>query len=272
MILQHRFQNKTDMHKMEYIDYQVADRVANIILNRPDKRNAFNEGLVTELKDALQAAEHDNNVKIIRIKANGQVFSAGADLAYLQKMQAYSKEQNIADTTELAALFKYIYTHPKIIVAQVEGHAIAGGCGLATLCDFSFAVPEANFGYSEVKIGFIPAIVMVFLLRKIGEGKAKELLLTGKLLNAEEAKNFGLINAVISSDKIEEEVSNFIQKICVECSQEALAITKKMIAEVQQKSIEDALQYAAEMNAFARTTADCKKGIASFLTREKLVW
>ena len=194
---------------MEFIEYSVADRVATIILNRPDKRNAFNEGLVSELRDALVSAENDNNVKIIRLKANGQVFSAGADLAYLQKMQAYSKEQNIADSTELAALFRYIYTHPKIIVAQVEGHAIAGGCGLATLCDFCFAVPEANFGYSEVKIGFIPAIVMVFLLRKIGEGKARELLLTGKLVNAEEAKQIGLINAVISTDKIEDEVSPY---------------------------------------------------------------
>ncbi len=257
---------------MEYIEYSVADRVATITLNRPDKRNAFNEGLVSELRDALVSAENDANVKVIRLKANGQVFSAGADLAYLQKMQAYSKEQNIADSTELAALFRYIYTHPKTIVAQVEGHAIAGGCGLATLCDFCFAVPDANFGYSEVKIGFIPAIVMVFLLRKIGEGKARELLLTGKLVNADEAKQIGLINAVMSSDKIEDEVSNFIQKICVECSAEALAITKSMIAEVQQKTVEDALKYAAEMNAYARTTADCKKGIASFLTREKLVW
>jgi len=257
---------------MEYIEYSVADRVATITLNRPDKRNAFNEGLVSELRDSLVAAEKDSNVRVIRLKANGQVFSAGADLAYLQKMQAYSKEQNVADSTELAALFNYIYTHPKIIIAQVEGHAIAGGCGLATLCDFCFAVPEANFGYSEVKIGFIPAIVMVFLLRKIGEGKARELLLTGKLINAEEAKQFGLINAVFSSEKIDTEVSNFIQKICVECSGEAIAITKGMIAEVQQRTVEDALKYAAEMNAYARTTVDCKKGIASFLTREKLVW
>jgi methylglutaconyl-CoA hydratase len=257
---------------MEYVEFDIADRVATITLNRPDKRNAFNEGLVSELRDALVMAEKAKNVKVIRLKANGQVFSAGADLAYLQKMQSYSKEQNIADSTELAALFKYIYTHPKIIVAQIEGHAIAGGCGLATLCDFSFAVPEANFGYSEVKIGFIPAIVMVFLLRKIGEGKARELLLSGKLINASEAKEIGLINAVIGSDKIEDEVSNFIQKLCVECSQEAIALTKSMIAQVQQQTVDEALQYAAEMNALARTTEDCKKGISSFLTREKLVW
>jgi methylglutaconyl-CoA hydratase len=257
---------------MEYVEFDIADRVATITLNRPDKRNAFNEGLVSELRDALVMAEKAKNVKVIRLKANGQVFSAGADLAYLQKMQSYSKEQNIADSTELAALFKYIYTHPKIIVAQIEGHAIAGGCGLATLCDFSFAVPEANFGYSEVKIGFIPAIVMVFLLRKIGEGKARELLLSGKLINASEAKEIGLINAVVGPDKIEDEVSNFIQKLCVECSQEAIALTKSMIAQVQQQTVDEALQYAAEMNALARTTEDCKKGISSFLTREKLVW
>lgn len=257
---------------MEYIEYIVAERVAHIVLNRPDKRNAFNVGLVTELKAALEMAEKDDAVKVILLRAAGQVFSAGADLSFLQQMQSYTEAQNIADSSAVAQLFKYIYTHPKILVAQIEGHAIAGGCGLATVCDFSFAVPEAMFGYSEVRIGFIPAIVMVFLLRKIGEGRAKELLLTGKLLNAEEAKNYGLINYVVAADKIAETVSNFVQDLCVECSKDAMQLTKKMIAEVQEKPLDEALSYAAKMNALARTTADCKTGINAFLTKQKIKW
>ena len=257
---------------MEFIEYGVAERVATIALNRPDKRNAFNIGLVSELKLALEMAEKDDAVKVILIRANGQVFSAGADLGYLQQMQTYTHEQNIADSSALAQLFKYIYQHPKIIVAQIEGHAIAGGCGLAMLCDFSFAVPEAMFGYSEVKIGFIPAIVMVFLLRKIGEGRAKDLLLSARLISAQEALNYGLITNVSAADKIQSEVSNFMQQLCVECSAEALKMTKTMIAEVQNLSLDQALIYAAEMNALARTTEACKKGISSFINKEKLMW
>ncbi len=257
---------------MEFIEYQVSERVANIRLNRPDKRNAFNVGLVTELKMALEDAEKDENVKVILLSANGEVFSAGADLGYLQQMQSYSREQNTADSLAMAELLKYIYQHPKIIVSMVEGNALAGGCGLATICDFCFAVPEAMFGYTEVKIGFIPAIVMVFLLRKIGEGRAKELLLSGKLMNATEACETGLVNKVLEKDKIKDYASNFIRQLCVECSGDALSLTKKMIAEVQNLNLEKGLVYAAEMNAEARETADCKKGINSFLKREKLIW
>ncbi len=258
--------------QFEYIDYQTNNRVASIILNRPDKRNAFNEGLVSELKRALEIAELDSDVKVILLKANGNIFSAGADLAYLQKMQQHDEQQNYEDSKSLADLFAYIYKHPKIIVSQVEGHAIAGGCGLVTLCDFTFAVPEALFGYTEVKIGFIPAIVMVFLIRKIGECKAKELLLSGRLIGAYEAEKIGIISRVVPNDKIDLEVSNFIQNLCVNCSDTSLKLTKSMIAEVQNMTLDNALDYAAKINAFSRTTDDCKRGIASFIKKEKINW
>lgn len=257
---------------MNLIEYKVENRVAEIILNRPEKRNAFNAELVIELKTALESAEKDDEVKVILLRANGKVFSAGADLGYLQKMMAYTEEQNVADSKALAELFQYIYEHPKITIAQIEGHAIAGGCGLATVCDFAFIVPEAMMGYSEVKIGFIPAIVMVFLLRKIGEGRAKELLLTGKLVNGQEAADYGLVTAVVAADEIQGYVGNFIHKLSVECSGDAMALTKQMIAKVQSLSLEDALNFAAEMNAKARNTKDCKAGIAAFLNKEKIKW
>jgi methylglutaconyl-CoA hydratase len=257
---------------MQYIAYSVEQRVAHIVLNRPDKRNAFNAELVSELWQAFQQAEQNPEVKIILLRANGQVFSAGADLGYLQGMQNYTFEQNKADSKGLAALYQYIYEHPKVVVAQIEGHALAGGCGLATVCDFSFAVPEALFGYTEVKIGFIPAIVMVFLLRKIGEGKAKELLLTGKMIPAATAQAYGLINEVIPAEQIQTQVAKFIQQLCAEASGDALSLTKKMIAQVQEKGLDAGLDYAAEQNALARNTPDCKRGIQAFLNKEKIQW
>lgn len=255
-----------------YIQYETQSAVAHIILNRPDKRNAFNADVVTELKSAFQQAAQDDAVKVIVLRANGKVFSAGADLGYLQNLQDFSEAENIADSKHLMELYRAIYTHPKVVVAQIEGHAIAGGCGLATVCDFSFAVPEAKFGYTEVKIGFIPAIVMVFLLRKIGEGKAKELLLTGKLINAQQAADYGLINAVYPPEQIQERVTHFVEKLCAQASGDALRLTKEMIAQVQEKSLDEGLNYAAQMNARARTTPDCKAGITAFLNKEKINW
>ncbi len=150
------------MQVFETVRYNVNDRICTISLNRPEKRNAFNAQLINELKDAFSRAEVDDAIKVIVLTGEGQAFSAGADLSYLQLLQNNSYEDNLADSTQLMQLFKQIYTLSKPVIARIEGHAIAGGCGLATVCDFAFAVPEAQFGYTEVKIGFIPAIVMVF--------------------------------------------------------------------------------------------------------------
>lgn len=257
---------------MKFIHYSVNNRIGTITLNRPEKRNALSYELVAELKEAFTKAEEDDQVKVIVLKANGETFCAGADLEYLQQLKKFSYEENLNDSNHLRELFLKIYTHSKVIVAQVQGHALAGGCGLATVCDFVFAVPDAKFGYTEVKIGFIPAIVMVFLLRKIGEGKAKELLLSGDLFSAESVKQFGLINQVIAPEKLEVEVEAFAKKIVESNSGQSMKLTKQMISKVQSLSVEDALLFAAEMNAHARGTDDCKKGVAAFLNKEKIRW
>lgn len=255
-----------------YLNYSTQNRLAYITVNRPEKRNAFNGELISELQNAFSQAEKDDKVKVIILNANGKVFSAGADLEYLQQLQKNTYKQNLADSTKLAELLKTIYRLKKIVIAQIEGHAIAGGCGLAAVCDFSFTVPEAQFGYTEVKIGFIPAIVMVFLLRKIGEAKTKELLLSGKLIDAQAAKEFRLINFVVSADKIKPEVEKFAQTLCEGASGESLKMTKQMIARVQEMNLEESLKYAAEMNAKARSTEDCKKGISAFLQKQIPSW
>ncbi len=257
---------------MDFVRYEVNNRVATITLDRPDKRNALSGEMVTELKTAFGQASEDENVKVIVLAAEGDAFCAGADLAYLQQLQSNTYEENLADSSHLMELFKMIYEHKHVVIARIQGHAIAGGCGLATVCDFSFTVPEAKFGYTEVRIGFIPAIVKVFLLRKLGEGKAKQLLLSGDLIDAGEAQDMGLINWVVSADELDDKVTAFAQKLVTKNSGQSMSLTKAMIAEVQSMNVEDGLRYAAEQNARARGTEDCQKGIASFLNKEKPQW
>lgn len=257
---------------MSLVTYIIKDRVAFITLNRPEKRNALNHELVTALNDAFDNASKDAQAKVIILKAEGEAFCAGADLEYLQQLQKFSFEENFQDSNHLKELFLKIYTHPKVVIAQVQGHALAGGCGLATVCDFVFSVPSAKFGYTEVKIGFIPAIVTVFLLRKLGEAKAKEMLLSGDLFFAEQVLKMGLINHVVEADQLEQQVLQLAKKLIETNSGESMKLTKQMIATVPSMSIENALNYAAEMNAKARGSEDCKRGIAAFLNKEKLSW
>lgn len=252
--------------------YQVKDRIAEITLNRVDKRNALNSEIIAELSKAFNAAEHDEKVKVIILKGNGEVFSAGADLDYLKKLQSNTFEENLADSNLLRKLFEQIYSQPKIVIAQIQGHAIAGGCGLASVCDFIFSTPEAKFGYTEVKIGFIPAIVAIFLIRRIGEGKAKELLFNGDLIDANYAKEIGLINYIVSADNIEEEVLTYADKLCRTTSAQSIALTKQLLNNVQDLPLKEALEFAAEMNAHARSTNDCKNGINAFLNKKKIEW
>ncbi len=257
---------------MSLVIYSVKDRVGYVTMNRPEKRNALSHEMVNELVAAFDRAENDAHVKVVVLKANGEAFCAGADLAYLQQLQNFSFEQNLQDSRQLKNLFLKIYRHKKVVIAQVQGHALAGGCGLATVCDFTFAVPEAKMGYTEVKIGFIPALVSVFLIRKIGEHKAKQLLLTGEVIKASEALTRGLINHVVKSEDLEQTVFEFASNLVRSNSGQSMQLTKELIAQVQSLSLEEGLEQAANMNAQARATEDCKAGIAAFLNKQELKW
>jgi len=257
---------------MSYVNYEVIERTGCITLSRPEKRNALNFEVVQQLKEAFKNAENDSNVKIVVLRSQGEVFCAGADLEYLQQLQQNSYEDNLKDSMNLMELYKLIYELKKVVIAQVNGHAIAGGAGLVSVCDFSFTVPTANFGYTEVKIGFIPAIVSVFLLKKIGEAKTKELLLSGHTISAIDAKHIGLVNFIEDSNKLENTVMEFAEKLAVSNSGMSMEFTKKLISQVQDLDLNQGLLFAAEMNAKARSTDDCKKGISSFLKKEKLSW
>ena len=257
---------------MSYIDFSISDRIGFITLNRPEKRNALSFELIDDLKKAFRSAEADDSVKVVVLQARGEVFCAGADLAYLKQLQKFSFEENLADSNHLRDLLYTIYTLKKVVIAQVHGHAIAGGCGLASVCDFIYAVPESKFGYTEVKLGFIPALVMVFLLRRIGEGRAKELMLSGDLYTAQEAREMGHVNKVVPAAELEGEVKKLAAMLVATNSAESLHRTKRMIGEVPTMPLEQALDYAARMNAETRSTEDFKRGISSFLDRQKLIW
>lgn len=257
---------------MDLVQYEVNSRVAYITLNRPEKRNALNPELVNLLKESFDRANQDELVKVIVLNANGAVFSAGADLAYLQQLQNNSYEENVADSSSLKDLFYTVYTSPKVVIAQVEGHAIAGGCGLVSVCDIVFSVPEAKFGYTEVKIGFIPALVACFLVRKLGESRTKELLLSGDLIDAQTASTYGLINFIRDKQNIRESVKNYAEKLVNETSEQSVSLTKQLLNMAQNLTLEESLDQAVQFNATARSTADCKRGIAGFLNKEKIDW
>jgi len=251
---------------------QQDGRVATLILNRPEKRNALSAELVSEMTAAMVQLNANDEVKVIVLRSADKPFCAGADLSYLAKLRDFSLAENEADSQALRRLFDLIYLSPKIVISQVEGPALAGGCGLATLADLCFATPEATFGYTEVKIGFIPALVMVYLREKIGGGVLRDLMLTGRVITAEEAFNLGLVQRLVSTDNITSIVNQTAQELCESTSQQAVASIKEMLKTIPSMSRDEALDYAAKQNAVARGSEDCRKGIDAFLQKQPLKW
>lgn len=251
---------------------EIRERIGYIILNRLDKKNAFNPAMIAEIKSAFNQFKKEEQVKIVVLASNSDVFCAGADLEYLKTLQGNTPEENLKDSYSVKEMFESIYTFPKITIAMVEGHAIAGGAGLANACDFCISVPNAKFGYTEVKIGFTPAIVSVFLIRKIGEMRAREILLTGNLISADEAKEISLINQIYQADEIKNKVHEFAINLAKSTSGESIQYTKELMTKLHDKSLEEAMNLGAEFNSKMRETADFKRGVSAFINKEKIEW
>ena len=255
------------------IVYSSGQRAATITLNRPEKRNAMDDLMVKELTTAFSMAAKDPDARAVLVSANGTAFCAGADLEYLGKVAAFDHEENLQDSTRLAHLYKIIYEMRKPVIALVDGPAIAGGCGLASACDFVIAGREqARFGYSEVRIGFVPAIVLIFLIKRVGEGRARELVLRGNVLTAEEALAIGLASIVVPSSEVESTGRALVNELAEQNSSLAMSLCKEMLSKLQGMNFADALDFASNMNAAARMTAECKRGIAAFLKKESITW
>jgi methylglutaconyl-CoA hydratase len=247
--------------------YQVDGAIARITLNRPEKRNALNDALVAGLKKALRQANNDMAVRAVVISGTGRDFCSGADLAVLQKIADGSVAENIGDARSLMDLF-VLMRHVAIpVVAAVRGRALAGGCGLASACDVVLAAATAKFGYPEVKIGFVPAIVMAILRRNVSEKRAFELITRGAQISADDAREFGLVNQVFNDEDFDAEVTTYVRGF-EQMSKSAVALTKTLLYQIDGMAFGDALETGVDVNVIARMTEDCQKGIASFLKKE----
>jgi methylglutaconyl-CoA hydratase len=244
--------------------------VATITLNRPDKRNAISFELIDDLLRALQEVEASDAIVLILTGA-GKAFSSGMDLDNLKALIGRSPEQNLQDSETMVRLFRTLYEFPKVTIAAVNGAAIAGGTGLALLCDFTLAVPEAKFGYTEVRIGFVPAIVSTFLLRQVGEKQARDLLLTGRIIGAEEAARMGLVNEVVPPETLMIRARE-LAALLMANSPASLRATKQLLSDHARAELDLQIEAAVRENAAIRTTADFREGIVSFLEKRKPVW
>ena len=246
--------------------FAVADGIARITLNRPEKRNALNDAMIAALKDALRLADQDESVRAVILAGAGADFCSGADLAALQKISNASVAENLEDARSLMELFMLIRLVRIPVIAAVKGRALAGGCGLATACDIILASRSARFGYPEVKLGFIPAMVMAMLRRSVSEKRAFELVTLGAEFSAEEAAGFGLVNHVFDDEVFVAEVEAFAGQF-EKVSRSAVSLSKQLLYQIDGMSFENALDSGADMNVIARMTADCRKGVAAFLKK-----
>jgi methylglutaconyl-CoA hydratase len=257
---------------MNYKTLQLAydSGVATITLNRPDKRNAISFELISDLLGAVKEVETSDAIVLILTGA-GKAFSSGMDLDNLKTLIGRSPEQNVQDSETMVRLFRTLYEFPKVTIAAVNGAAIAGGTGLALLCDFTLAVPEAKFGYTEVRIGFVPAIVSTFLLRQVGEKQARDLLLTGRIIGAEEALRMGLVNEIVPPENLLTRARE-LAVLLMENSPASLRATKKLLNDHARAELDEQIEAAVRENAAIRTTADFREGVTSFLEKRKPVW
>jgi len=244
--------------------------VRRITLNRPERRNAMTPEMQVELIAAMEEAAA-SDCRVVVFAGAGEAFCAGLDLSALQAMNDKSAAEHTADAERVARLFRTLYELPKPTIAMVHGAAVAGGTGLATMCDFTLAVPGAKFGYTEVRIGFVPAVVSAFLTLQIGEKQARDLLLTARLFPAEEALRLGLVNEVVEADRLEARAMELVGVLRGN-SPEALAATKRLLRAQNKAWLDVAIAEALAANAEARGTHDFREGVAAFLEKRKPLW
>jgi methylglutaconyl-CoA hydratase len=248
--------------------YSIEGAVARITLNRPEKRNALNDTVIAGIKEGLRKASQDESVRAVVISGAGKDFCSGADLSALQKIAGASVAENSEDARSLLELFLLIRQLPVPVVAAVTGRALAGGCGLATACDLVLASASARLGYPEVKIGFVPAMVMAILRRNVSEKRAFELVTRGEEISAAQAREIGLVNQVFSDEAFAGEVEAYISRFAA-LSKQAIALTKGLLYQIDGLAFVEALETGADVNVIARMTEDCQKGIARFLQKDK---
>ena len=254
----------------ECIKLAINDAVAALTLNRPEKRNAISHEMIAEILHALDEVEA-GPARALILTGAANAFCAGMDLQALKDFRSQSDAEIVADARLIATLFRRIYAFSKPTIAAVNGPAIAGGCGMATVCDFTLAVPEAKFGYTEVRVGFIPAIVSSYVVRQVGEKRARDLLLSGRIFRAPEAQTMGIVNEVLEPDKLLPRAHELARSLA-EMSPVALAHTKRLLLKFSEDELDRETELAVEASARVRKTADFQEGLAAFLEKRKPQW
>ena len=244
--------------------------IAIITLNRPEKRNAISAEMMAELVSAFGEVD-TSPARLLILTGAGKAFCSGMDLDSLKALSTQSPAEQLEDARRLAHMCRRIWSFPKPTIAAVNGHAIAGGCGIATLCDFTIAVPEAKFGYPEVRIGFLPAVVSIFLVRQVGEKNARDLLLTGKTIDAAEAHRLGMVTQIVPAEALIKAAQELAATLLA-ASPASLRTTKKLLCDFAAPEIDRELQRAIEESAGIRSTADFREGLASFLEKRAPRW
>jgi methylglutaconyl-CoA hydratase len=245
--------------------------VRTITLNRPERRNALTQEMQVDLIEAFREADDSATTRVVVLTGAGDAFCAGLDLTSLQRMQDKSALTLSEDAHRLQKLFRTLYELPVPTIAAVNGHAVAGGTGLATLCDFTLAVPAAKFGYTEVKIGFVPALVSAYLSLQVGEKQARNLLLTGRLFTAEEALGLGLVTEIVPPEELQARVRS-LTEILIANSPSSLRATKNLLTDQNRAWLDAAMHVSMQANARSRETPDFREGIAAFLEKRKPTW
>ncbi len=249
----------------------VDEKVARITFARPEVHNAFNATMIAELAQVFDQVKAEASVRVVVLTGEGKSFCAGADINWMREIIDYSYEQNLSESLLLAEVLHKLYSFPKPTVAMVNGAAIGGGNGFLSACDIAVAAEEAYFGLSEVKIGLVPAAISPFVIRKIGESKAREYFLTGKRISAKKAQEIGLVNQVVPREKLEDTVDELIS-LLLTSGPEALASCKELIFQVPQMSLEEVKEFTARMIANLRISEEGQEGMASFLEKRKPNW
>lgn len=244
--------------------------IATITLARPEKRNAISAQMIADLLAAFDEVEN-SPARVLILTGSGKAFCAGMDLDGLRAISSQSPQENLDDSRRIAKMFCRLHSFPKPTISAVNGSAIAGGCGIATIADFTLAAQEAKFGYTEVKIGFIPSLVSVFLRRQIGEKRVRDLLLTGRIIDATEALRFGLVTEVVPADRLAERARELAATL-IAASPTSIAQTKRLLLRYDQAAIESEIELAIHENASIRSTADFREGVSSFLEKRDPKW
>lgn len=255
------------------LTYVTEDRIAIVTLNRPERRNALDDVMIKELTDVFSLINRSNSSRVVVLTGAGEAFCAGMDLDYLQRYSQLGEVENLEDARNLMRLLQIIHSMKKPVVAMLNGPALGGGSGIAAACDFVFAAKDkGKIGAPEVRLGFLPALILLYLIKRMGEGAAREFVLRGAVLDAHEAKLKGLVTEVVDDQKLFEAGLEFARSLAKTTSPSSITLTKELFSRLDEMSSRDILEYAANLNALTRRTDDFKRGIQSFLNKEKLEW